>query len=62
MCLTCACMDAHLEVGENNIRYEDLKQAAEENCRSVNEILAVMDLTVTKDRTDHPEEYAQSPP
>ena len=28
MCLTCACMDAHLEVGENNIRYEDLKQAA----------------------------------
>jgi len=55
-------MDAHLEVGENNIRYEDLKQAAEENGRSVNEILAVMDLTVTKDRTDHPEEYAQSPP
>lgn len=62
MCLTCACMDAHLEVGKNNIRYEDLKEAAEENGRSVNEILAVMDLTVTKDRTDHPEEYGQSPP
>jgi hypothetical protein len=62
MCLTCACMDAHLEVGENNIRYEDLKAAAEENGRTVNEVLAVMDLTVTKDRSDHPEEYAPSPP
>jgi hypothetical protein len=55
-------MDAHLEVGETNIRYEDLKAAAEENGRTVGEILAVMDLTVTKDRTDHPEEYAPSPP
>lgn len=62
MCLTCACMDAHLEVGENNIRYEDLKRAADENGRTVNEVLAVMDLTVTKDRADHTEEYAPSPP
>jgi hypothetical protein len=62
MCLTCACMNAHLEVGQNNIRYEDLKQAADENGRTVNEILAVMDLTVTKDRVDHAEEYAPGPP
>jgi len=55
-------MDAHLEVGKNNFRYEDLKQAADENGRTVNEVLAILDLTVTKDRADHPEEYAPSPP
>src|SRR5205085_9708573 len=31
MCLTCGCMDAHLEMGTNNIRYEDIKAAADEN-------------------------------
>jgi len=55
-------MNAHLEVGQNNIRYEDLKEEAEENGRTVNEVLAILDLTVTKDRADHPEEYAPSPP
>ena len=33
MCLTCGCMDAHLEMGEANITYEDLKRAADENGR-----------------------------
>ena len=46
MCLTCGCMDAHLEMGQNNIRYEDLKAAADENGR-----------TVDKDRGEHDAEY-----
>ena len=30
MCLTCGCMDAHLDMGEANIRYEDVERAAKE--------------------------------
>ena len=37
MCLTCGCMDAHLDMGEKNIRFEDVEQAAKENGRSVAE-------------------------
>jgi len=33
MCLTCGCMDAHLEVGDKDIRYEDIAAAAEQNDR-----------------------------
>ena len=58
MCLTCGCMDAHLEMGENNIRYEDIKTAADENGRTVAETLDIVDRTVAKDRQDHPQEYA----
>ena len=58
MCLTCGCMDAHLEMGERNIRYEDVKAAADENGRSVAETLDIMDRTVAKDREDHATEYA----
>ena len=58
MCLTCGCMDAHLEMGENNIRYEDIKAAADENGRSVAETLDIVDRTVEKDRKDHAQEYA----
>jgi len=58
MCLTCGCMQAHLEMGENNVRYEDVKAAAEENGRSVAETFDIMDRTVAKDREDHAEEYA----
>ena len=58
MCLTCGCMDAHLEMGESNIRYEDVKQAADENSRSVAETLDIMERTKSKDRQEHPEEYA----
>ncbi len=58
MCLTCGCMDAHLEMGESNIRYEDLKAAAEENGCSVEEILDIMERTVSRDRAQHPDEYA----
>jgi len=58
MCLTCGCMDAHLEMGENNIRYEDIKAAADENGKTVAETLDIVDRTVAKDRQDHPQEYA----
>jgi hypothetical protein len=58
MCLTCGCMQAHLEMGEKNLRYEDVKAAADENGRSVAETLEIMDRTVAKDRADHAQEYA----
>lgn len=57
MCLTCGCMDAHLEMGSNNIRYEDLKAAADENGRSVAETLDIWQRTIAEDRGDHAEEY-----
>jgi hypothetical protein len=60
MCLTCGCMQAHLEMGEKNLRYEDVKAAADENGRSVAETLDIMDRTVSKDREDHAQEYAPS--
>ena len=58
MCLTCGCMDAHLEMGEANITYEDVKAAADENERSVAETLDIIDRTVAKDRAEHGQEYA----
>jgi hypothetical protein len=53
-------MDAHKEMGASNIRYEDVKRAADENGRSVAETLEIMERTKAKDRQDHPEEYASS--
>jgi hypothetical protein len=58
MCLTCGCMQAHLEMGQKNIRYEDVKAAADENGRSVAETLDIIERTVAIDREDHGEEYA----
>jgi hypothetical protein len=58
MCLTCGCMDAHAEMGDSNIRYEDLKRAADENGRSVAETISIMERTEAKDRQDHMQEYA----
>jgi hypothetical protein len=52
-------MDAHLEMGEANIRYEDIKRAADENKRSVAETLDIMKRTEAKDREAHAAEYAQ---
>lgn len=57
MCLTCGCMDAHLEMGENNITFEDLKRAADENGRSVAETMDIVDRTKARDREEHPSEY-----
>jgi hypothetical protein len=61
MCLTCGCMDAHLEMGDANIRYEDVKAAADENGRSVAETLDIMERTVAKDRGEHANEYTTEP-
>ena len=58
MCLTCGCMQAHLEMGEKNLRYEDLKAAADENGRSVAETFEIVQRTVATDREDHEQEYA----
>jgi hypothetical protein len=60
MCLTCGCMDAHLEMGSSNITYEDIKAAADENGRTVAETLDIIDRTVAKDRSEHADEYASS--
>jgi hypothetical protein len=57
MCLTCGCMDAHREMGEANITYEDIKRAADENGRSVEETLQTFEATEAKDRREHPQEY-----
>jgi hypothetical protein len=62
MCLTCACMDAHREMGKANITYEDVKAAASENGRSVAETLDIMERTELKDRGEHPQEYAAQAP
>jgi hypothetical protein len=51
-------MDAHLEMGQHNIRYEDVKAAADENGRSVAETLDIMERTTAKDREEHKQEYA----
>jgi hypothetical protein len=59
VCLTCGCMDAHLAMGESNIRYEDVKAAADENGRSVEETLDIMERTASRDRAQHPAEYAE---
>jgi hypothetical protein len=60
VCLTCGCMDAHLEMGEKNIRYEDLKRAADENGRTVAETIDIMERTEAKDREEHRQEYASA--
>ena len=60
MCLTCGCMDAHLEMGESNITYEDVKRAADENGRSVAETFDIIEKTKAKDREQHANEYAQT--
>jgi hypothetical protein len=57
MCLTCGCMDAHLEMGDANITYEDVKRAADDNSRSVADTLDIMERTKAKDRQEHPQEY-----
>jgi hypothetical protein len=58
MCLTCGCMRAHVEMGEHNIRYEDLKAAADENDLSVAEVIDIMERTIEADRGEHAKEYA----
>ena len=58
MCLTCGCMDAHKEMSDKDIRYEDVKAAADENGNSVAETIDIMERTIAKDRDRHPQEYS----
>jgi hypothetical protein len=55
-------MDAHREMGEANITYEDVERAAKENGNSVEATLETMTATVDKDRGDHPREYEPDRP
>ena len=49
-------MDAHREMSEADITYEDIKRAADENGRSVDETLQIFDKTEAKDRGEHPQD------
>ena len=62
MCLTCGCMDAHREMGDANITYEDVERAARENGNSVETTFETMTATVDKDRSDYPREYVADRP
>jgi hypothetical protein len=53
-------MQAHLEMGRSQLRYEDVKAAADENGKSVAETLDIIDRTVAIDREAHAGEYAPS--
>jgi hypothetical protein len=53
-------MDAHREMGEANITYDDVKQAADENGKTVEETLRIWEQTAQRDRQDHPQEYQQT--
>lgn len=57
MCLTCGCMDAHLEMGQSNLTYDDVKAAADENGKSVAETFEIIEQTIEKDREEHKDEY-----
>lgn len=50
-------MQAHLEMGEHNIDYDDIEAAADENGRTVAETLDIIARTADADRADHPAEY-----
>jgi hypothetical protein len=51
-------MDAHKEMTDKDIRYEDVKAAAEANGRSVSETIDIMERTIAKDRGEHDSEYS----
>jgi hypothetical protein len=59
MCLTCGCMDAHKVMGKN-VTYEDLKEIADGNGKTVEETLETIRQTADKDRPKHPAEYSGS--
>ena len=53
MCLTCGCMQAHLDMGPAHIRYEDLKTAAEEAGNTVEETLDIFERTLAEHRDEY---------
>jgi hypothetical protein len=58
MCLTCGCNDAHRRMGDN-LTYEDVRDVAVENGKTVDETLQTMVSTAEHDRTEHAEEYSR---
>jgi hypothetical protein len=50
-------MEAHREMGQDNITYNDIKRAADANGRSVEETLQIFQRTADKDRQEHSQEY-----
>jgi hypothetical protein len=58
MCLTCGCGDAHRKTGRN-VTYEDMRDIAVENERTVDETLSILATTASADRSDHHPEYDQ---
>ena len=58
MCLTCGCGDAHRKMGRN-VTYEDMRDIAVENERTVDETLTILATTASADRGDHHQEYDQ---
>jgi hypothetical protein len=50
-------MDAHKDMGEENIDYDDLKAAADANGRSMSETLDIWQRTLSKDQDEHSDEY-----
>lgn len=61
MCLTCGCMQAHLEMGDN-LTWEDLKRMANGNGKTVDETLDIIRRTADIDRGDHQHEYSDQQP
>jgi hypothetical protein len=53
-------MDAHKDMGESNITFEDLQAAARENGKSVEETFEIFDRTRERDQANHPKEYDAS--
>ena len=53
-------LDIHKDMGESNIRYEELKRAADENGRSRSPSSRPVERTEAKDRQEHTQEYASA--
>ncbi len=58
MCLTCGCMQAHLEMADN-VTYEDLKRIADGNGKTIEETLDTIARTAEIDRRQHEREYSE---
>jgi hypothetical protein len=56
MCLTCGCGDAHRKMGRN-VTYEEMREIAVENGRTVDDTLGILATTAAGDRVDHLQEY-----
>ncbi len=60
MCLTCGCLQAHTEMTDDDIAFEDVQRAADQNGVTVEQVLETIGKTIAVDRRDHPAEYAST--